>query len=288
MTHNKKILVLGASGMLGNAVLRLFSKTDGYTVTGAVRSQQAIGLLPENVRNLVVSGIHVENIDILLRLFDEVQPDIVINCVGLVKQLSDVNNPILALPINSLFPHRLAQICAISNARLVHMSTDCVFTGSKGMYTEDDVTDAQDLYGVSKRLGEVDYPNAITLRTSIIGHELIGNRSLIDWFLSQKKSVRGFSQAIFSGLPTIEIGYLIRDYVIPNSGLTGIYHVSAEPISKYDLLSLVAEIYGKEIHITPDNGFKIDRSLDSSRFRQKTGFSPMAWPELIRSMHESL
>ena len=286
MTHNNKILVLGASGMLGNAVLRLFSQTDGYTVTGALRSRQAIGLLPDNVRNLVVSGIDVENIDSLLRLFDEVQPDVVINCVGLVKQLSDVNNPLVALPINSLFPHRLAHICAISNARLVHMSTDCVFTGSKGMYTEQDVTDAQDLYGVSKRLGEVDYPNAITLRTSIIGHELNGNRGLIDWFLSQEGTVRGFNRAIFSGLPTIEIGCLIRDYVIPNPDLTGVYHVSAEPISKYDLLSLVAEIYGKDIQIMQDNEFKIDRSLDSSRFRQVTGFSPAAWPELIRSMHD--
>ena len=286
MTSDTKILVLGASGMLGNAVLRLFSQTDGCIATGAVRSPQAINFLPDNVRNLVVAGIDVENIDSLLRLFDKEQPDVVINCVGLVKQLSEVNNPLVALPINSLFPHRLAHMCAVSNARLVHMSTDCVFTGNKGMYTEQDVTDAQDLYGVSKRLGEVDYPNAITLRTSIIGHELNGSRSLIDWFLCQEGTVRGFKRAIFSGLPTIEIGYLIRDHVIPNPNLTGVYHVSAEPISKYDLLSLVAEIYGKDIQILQDNEFEIDRSLDSSRFRQVTGFRPAAWPELIRSMHE--
>lgn len=286
MTRNNTILVLGASGMLGNALLRLFSQADGCTVIGAVRSRQAIGLLPDNVRDLAVSGIDVENIDNLIRLFDEVQPDVVINCVGLVKQLSDVNNPLVALPINSLFPHRLANICAVSNARLIHISTDCVFTGNKGMYTEDDVTDAQDLYGVSKRLGEIDYPNTITLRTSIIGHELDGNRSLIDWFLSQEGAVRGFKQAIFSGLPTIELGCLIRDCVIPNPELTGVYHVSAEPISKYDLLSLVAEVYGKDIQILQDNEFTIDRSLDSSRFRKATGFSPASWPELIRSMHD--
>lgn len=286
MIGNTKVLVLGASGMLGNSILRLFSQTDGYSTIGTVRSAQAVSLLPENVRNFVLSGIDVLNVDSLIQLIDDVRPDLVINCVGVVKQLSDASNPLVALPINSLFPHRLAHICSISNARLVHMSTDCVFTGNKGMYTERDVADAQDLYGVSKRLGEVDYSNAITLRTSIIGHELNGSRSLIDWFLAQENEVKGYTEAIFSGLPTIEIGKLIRDYVIPHPNLRGVYHVSAAPINKYDLLSLVAKVYGKEITIKPDGEFKIDRSLDSSRFRQETGFISAPWPELIRLMNE--
>lgn len=286
MIENTKVLVLGASGMLGNSILRLFYQTDGYSVIGTVRSGQAVSLLPENVRNFVLSGIDVLNVDSLIQLMDDVRPDLVINCVGVVKQLSDASNPLVALPINSLFPHRLAHICSISNARLVHMSTDCVFTGNKGMYTEHDVADAQDLYGVSKRLGEVDYSNAITLRTSIIGHELNGSRSLIDWFLAQEDQVKGYTNAIFSGLPTIEIGKLIRDYVIPNPDLRGVYHVSAAPINKYDLLSLVAKVYGKKITIEPDGGFKIDRSLDSSRFRRETGFISAPWPELIRLMND--
>ena len=156
-----------------------------------------------------------------------------------MKQLLEANDPLIVLPINSLFPHMLARCCAEYGARVIHMSTDCVFSGSKGGYLDDDIPVAHDLYGVSKRLGEIDYPNAITLRTSIIGHELNGNRSLIDWFLSQEGSVKGFSEAVFSGLPTVEIARIIKDYVIPNKKLRGLYHVSADPINKYDLLSIV-------------------------------------------------
>ena len=281
-----QILVLGASGMLGNTVLRMLSQIDGYTVTGTSRSRQAVGLLPEKVRDLVICGIDANNLDNLMRLFDEVRPDVVINCTGLVKQLADVNNPLVALPINSLFPHRLAHICSLSDARLVHMSTDCVFRGNKGMYSEEDVPDANDLYAVSKRLGEVDYSNALTLRTSIIGHELNGSRSLVDWFLTQEVAIRGYRQAIFSGLPTIEIARVISEFVIPRAQMQGIYHLSSDPISKYDLLLLIAKIYKKKIKINEDNAVIIDRSLDSTRFREETGYNPPSWESLITSMHE--
>ena len=287
VTINKiKVLILGASGMLGNTVLRMLSQKDYYTVTGTIRSEQYIDILPKKVRDLVVCGIDADNQDSLMRLFEKVRPDVVINCTGLVKQLADVNNPLVALPINSLFPHRLAHICALSGARLVHMSTDCVFTGKKGMYTEDDLPDATDLYGVSKRLGEVNYSNAVTLRTSIIGHELNGSRSLIDWFLSQKVAIKGYRQAIFSGLPTIEIARIICEFVIPHTQLKGVYHVSSNPISKYDLLLLVAKIYEKKIDINEDNDFVIDRSLDSTKFREETGYNPPSWESLITLMHK--
>jgi dTDP-4-dehydrorhamnose reductase len=154
------------------------------------------------------------------------------------------------------------------------------------MYTEADASDAKDLYGRSKYLGEVDYPHAITLRTSIIGHELDGVRSLIGWFLAQEGSVKGFKRAIFSGLPTVEIARVIRDHVIPQPELHGLYHVSAEPISKFDLLTLVAQTYRKTIDISADDQLVIDRSLDSTRFRQVTGFAPKPWPEQIRSMRD--
>ena len=281
-----KILVLGASGMLGNAVLRVFAESDGFDAFGTVRSNRALRLLPPLVEQRLISGVDVENMDSLLAVFGQVKPDVVVNCIGLVKQLSEADDPLSAIPINSLLPHRLARLCAVSGSRLVHMSTDCVFAGSKGMYTEADAPDAEDLYGRSKLLGEVDYPNAITLRTSIIGHELDGARSLVGWFLSQSGSVRGFRKAIFSGLPTVEIARLIRDYVLPNPNLRGLYHVSADPINKYDLLKLVADVYGKTIDIEVDESFMIDRSLDSSRFRSVTGFQPKPWSELVKSMKD--
>ena len=278
------VLVLGASGMLGNAVLRLFAQTPEYQVFGTVRSSGALRLLPYDLHPNVTSGVDVENIDSLTRLFAVVHPDVVINCVGLVKQLAEADDPLAAIPINALLPHRLARLCEVAGARLVHMGTDCVFSGANGMYTESDASDAKDLYGRSKYLGEVDYPHAITLRTSIIGHELDGARSLVGWFLAQTGSVKGFKRAIFSGLPTVEIARVIRDHVIPHPELHGVYHISAEPTNKFDLLTLVAEIYGKTIDISADDQLVIDRSLDSTRFRQATGFIPSAWPELIRSM----
>ena len=282
----KRVLVLGATGMLGSAVLRLFAQSSGYLVFGSVRSPAALRLLPSDLHPSVIAGVDVENIDSLTRLFAVVHPDVVINCVGLVKQLAEADDPLAAIPINALLPHRLARLCEVAGARLVHIGTDCVFSGAKGTYTEADAADAKDLYGRSKYLGEVDYPHAITLRTSIIGHELDGVRSLIGWFLAQTGNVKGFKRAIFSGLPTVEMARVIRDHVIPHPELRGLYHVSAEPINKFDLLTLVAKTYDKAVDITADDQLVIDRSLDCTRFRQATGFEPKPWPELLRMMRE--
>lgn len=281
-----KVLVLGASGMLGNAVLRVFARGDQYSVLGSVRSAGVLRLLPAELREQVVCGVDVENTDSLVRLFTLARPDVVINCIGLVKQLAEAGDPLAAIPINSLLPHRLAQLCDVAQARLIHMSTDCVFAGTRGTYSEHDVPDAQDLYGRSKHLGEVDYPHAVTLRTSIIGHELSSAHGLVDWFLSQQGPVSGFTRAVFSGLPTMELARVMRDFVVPNAELRGLYHVSAAPINKFDLLSLVAQAYGKSITVMPDDKLKIDRSLDSSRFRATTGYEPPTWSELVRRMHE--
>ena len=287
MTHKKiKILVLGATGMLGNAVLRLFAQSAGYEAVGSARSTSALRLLPADLSDRVICGVDVEHVDSLISLFSKVQPDVVINCIGLVKQLAEADDPLAAIPINSLLPHRLARLCGVAGARLVHMSTDCIFSGAKGMYTEADMSDAKDLYGRSKYLGEVDYPHAITLRTSIIGYELNGGHSLVGWFLAQQGSVKGFRRAIFSGLPTVELARVIRDHVIPHPELHGVHHVSADPINKFDLLTLISNVYGKKIDIAEDDIFIIDRSLDSSRFREATGYQPQPWPELVRRMYE--
>jgi len=281
----KRVLVLGATGMLGSAVLRLFARSPVHQVFGSVRSTEALKLLPNDLHAYVLTDIDVENNDSLTRLFAVVHPDLVINCIGLVKQLAEAGNPLMAIPINALLPHRLAQLCAVAGARLVHISTDCVFAGTRGTYSEADAADASDLYGRSKFLGEVNYPNAITLRTSIIGHELDGARSLIEWFLAQEYCIKGFKRSIFSGLPTVEIARVIRDYVIPHPEIHGVYHVSATPINKFDLLTRVAQVYGKSIEIVPDEEVVIDRSLNSNRFQLATGYIAPEWPELIELMH---
>lgn len=281
-----RVLLLGASGMLGNAMLRQFSRSEGIEVFGSVRSAAVLRQLPTELHSKVICSVDVENWDNLTRLFAEVRPDVVVNCVGLVKQLAEADDPLAAIPINGLLPHRLARLCDLVGARFIHISTDCVFAGTRGNYRESDAADAQDLYGRSKLLGEVvDKANAITLRTSIIGHELASAHGLIGWFLRQSGSVKGYQRAVFSGLPTVELARIIRDYVLPNATLHGLYHVSAAPIDKLALLKLVAAEYGHSIEIVPDDRVVINRSLDSTRFREATGYEPPEWPELVRRMH---
>ena len=280
------VLVLGAAGMLGHTVLRSFAAAPEYAVFGTVRSARSAQSLPADLQQHLICSGDAEDIESLHRVFDQVQPGLVINCVGVVKQLAGSGDVLTALPINALLPHRLLKLCKAAGARLVHVSTDCVFSGAKGMYREDDLADARDLYGISKLLGEVDDEAAVTLRTSIIGPELASAHGLLGWFLGQRGRVKGFTRAVFSGLPTVELARVIREFVIPGKQLRGLYHVSSAPISKYELLRLVAPVYGMSIEIEPDPQLVIDRSLDSTRFRKLTGYRPPDWPELVRRMHQ--
>ncbi|MFZ4077608.1 MAG: dTDP-4-dehydrorhamnose reductase family protein, partial [Legionellaceae bacterium] len=257
----KKILILGVSGMLGHSLYRYLSEKTNVEVYGTLRHPVNKGHFSEAIQANLITHVDVLNQDGLIALFNTVKPDVVINCVGLVKQLPNAHDPLAVLPINSLLPHRLAQLSALMGARFIQISTDCVFSGKKGLYTEEDVCDATDLYGVSKKIGEVtDLSNALTLRAPFIGRELTSCYALIDWFLSQKNTVQGYTGAIYSGLPTVELARVIHEYVLPFDDLSGLYHVSSEPIDKYTLLKLVAEIYGKSIEIIPEHQFKMDRS----------------------------
>ncbi len=280
-----RVLVLGASGMLGNAVFRVLSEKKEWTVFGTARSGEAKNFFPPELHERIVVGCDVSSQDALAKLFDQIRPQVVINCISLAKPILAAGNPLEIIPIYTLLPYRLARLCSLIGARLVHISTDGVFSGSKGQYTEDDIPDARDIYGLSKLLGEVNYPHTITLRLSIIGHELQGNNGLLGWFLSQQERCKCFSRAMFSGLPTVVVGQIIRDYVIPQASLFGVYHVAAQPISKFDLLRIVAEKYGKSIEMIPLNEPVIDRSLNADRFRAATGYVPSDWPELISIMH---
>lgn len=279
-----RILVLGATGMLGNAMVRFLACTQELAVVAATRSIDARRYFAPDLPAEFIGNVDAENPDSLADLFARAQPDVVINAVGLVKQIDSAKSVMAAVPINTLLPHRLARLCAAADARLVHVSTDCVFSGERGKYVEADRADATDVYGLSKYLGEIHAPNAVTLRTSIIGHELRGGLSLLEWFLAQTGSVKGFTRAIFSGFPTVELARIVRDHVLPRPELSGLYHLSAAPIAKYDLLGLIADAYDKTIEIIPDDSFAIDRSLDSSRFREATGYTPPEWPALIQDM----
>lgn len=282
----ERLLILGANGMLGGSLFRYFSSKSDLEVVGSVRSEAAAEvLLQQGFENIRV-GTDVCDTQLLSSLIQEVNPTIVLNCIGVIKQLDKAKVPVPSIEINSLLPHRLAELCGDVGARMVHFSTDCIFSGRKGMYKEGDTPDATDLYGRSKLLGEVDYGDHLTLRTSIIGHELNSSVSLVDWFLSQTGKVRGFSKAIFSGLPTIYVAEFLYDHVINSRKLKGLYHLSVEPIDKNSLLNLIKAEYGLKTEIDEYVGFEIDRSLDSSMLRREIGFEPAKWPELIEKMHD--
>jgi dTDP-4-dehydrorhamnose reductase len=215
----------------------------------------------------------------------EYRPNVIINCTGITKHSSNADNPLIVLPINSLFPHKLVKLSKLIGARVIQISTDCVFSGDKGFYSEIDCPDSSDLYGISKSLGEVDYTNAITIRTSTIGHDKASNVGLLEWFLSQKSTCIGFNRAIFSGLPTVTLAWVIRDYILNDENLTGLYHLAAEPIDKLSLLKLIANIYKKNIQIVTDDSFIINRSLSAEKFSHATGYITPSWDVLIREMH---
>lgn len=284
----KKVLILGGTGMLGHVLFRQLHLQINLDVYATARTSSGLSLwFSPDLMKKIRADVDVYNFDTVIHVFASIQPDIVINCIGLIKQLPIANNPLSSITLNALLPHRISMICRSSDARMIHISTDCVFDGKKGNYTETDSSNANDLYGRSKFLGEVAYPpHCLTLRTSIIGHELKSKIGLIEWFLAQKGKINGFTHAIYSGFPTVELAHIITDYILPNKDLSGVYHVSSDPISKYDLLKLTAKRYRKQIKIEPYDDFCQDRSLDSSVFRRITGYTPPSWPELIDNMYQ--
>jgi len=279
-----KILILGASGMLGSCLYRLLPISN-HDIFGVFRSSSFHHFFTPDVQTKsLVCPNYVSDTNALKDLVSR-EYDVVINCVGLIKHKSSQYNENSYFSINSIFPYKLAIFAQLYGFRLVHFSTDCIFSGNKGFYKESDIPDPQDLYGISKLLGEPPSVNILTLRTSIIGHELSSSFSLVDWYLSSFDYVYGFTKAIFSGLPVVEVANVLMNHVLTNDTLSGLYHLSAQPISKHDLLIKIAKTYGKDPElILPINNPVIDRSLDSSLFQQLTGYTPPCWDKLIEDL----
>ncbi len=279
-----RVLVFGASGMLGH---KLWQVCEGRfetwaTVRSTYQEYVRYGIFdPERL----LGKVDVRNFDTVVRTVEAVQANVIINAIGVIKQLPTAKDPIISLEINSLFPHRLARLCQESNTRLIHISTDCIFSGQKGMYVEDDTPDANDLYGRSKLLGEVSEPDCLALRTSLIGRELKTTHSLVEWFLNNRgRCVQGYTNAVFSGFSTLTFANLIADVIDRYPKLSGFDHVSMEPISKYQLLCLLRDTFQVSIEVEPSPAVSVDRSLDSSRFRAATGYVPPLWPEMVQAM----
>ncbi|MEA9598545.1 SDR family oxidoreductase [Polynucleobacter sp. AP-Sanab-80-C2] len=279
-----KVLVLGANGMLGNEIFQAISKSNNIDSYGTLRHSNLLNQFAPELSAKLIDGVEASNLEGVRKILRSLLPEKVINCIA-INHFDRTRDQIdAAYKINVLLPHFLAKECRKIGSRLIHISTDGVFSGIKGGYSEFDIPDPIDEYGLQKLQGEVYYENCITLRTSMIGHSLNGQSGLLDWFLGQQDFCKGYINAMFSGLPTIEIANIIKDIIIPDASLTGLYHLSADPISKYEVLELIASEYEKKIELIADNSFTINRTLDSSKFKLHTGYTAPSWEKLISHM----
>lgn len=268
--------------MLGSALIKGLGNT--YNVIGTSRRNVSNASFFRGFK--VYSGIASTDLESINTIILKHEIDIVINCVGVVKQVESSASVLDCLPVNSLFPHQLNNICKQNQIKLIQFSTDCVFTGASGYYKESDTPDCRDIYGMSKYLGELQDEDSLTIRTSLIGHELFNSHSLVDWFLNQNGVVNGFSKAFFSGFPTIFIADILKLYVL-GKNLSGVYHVAASPISKYELLSMISKQYSHDIKIYKETHTEVNRVLDGRKFEAETGFVSPSWDDLIKTMYET-
>ena len=277
------VLVLGCTGMLGHKLCQGFQ--NAFDTHGTVRHS-----LPQAYNRLfnattIHNGVDARRIQTVEEIVDRVNPAVVINCIGLVKQIPEASDPVQAITVNALFPRQLAATCRQRGVRLIHISTDCVFSGKHGKRTEVDTPDAEDLYGRTKLLGEIEGNGCLTLRTSIIGREVRGQHGLLEWFLAQGgKTIQGYRNAVFSGLTTLELTRIVQELIIHHSGLDGLYHVAAESISKFELLERLQDAYEIDLTILPDESYSCDRSLDGARFHAVSGLNVSSWNAMIARM----
>jgi dTDP-4-dehydrorhamnose reductase len=282
-----RVLILGGEGMLGHKVFQVLSQRFDTFVTfrDVVGAWIHYPMYDGVDRTHTLGGVDAMDFDTIVRAVAQAQPIVVINCIGIVKQLKEAKDPVVSIALNSLFPHRLADLCTATGARLFHMSTDCVFSGRKGNYSERDIPDPEDLYGRTKLLGELDRPGSLTIRTSILGRDFVKDGALLEWFLTQRgKRVRGYSRAIYTGFPTQVLARIMGDLISDYPRLSGLYQVASAPISKCELLVKIRDAMQLDIEIEPDADFFCDRSLDASHFLAATGYAIPTWDEMIAEL----
>lgn len=282
-----RVIILGVDGLIGSALFKALSSHHHIELYGTTRSKFPNPFFKVGIQSKILVNIDAINVASIRIMCEKLKPNVLINCIGITKHVIEKCTSMEVSYINSNFPFKLLEISNLIGSRFIQISTDCVFSGIKGNYSEIDMPDAIDLYGQSKFNGEVISGNALTIRTSTIGHEINSKYGLLEWFLSQGQSCKGYTKAIFSGLTTIEFARILEKYVIFNSDLSGLYHIGALNITKFDLLNLISKVYNKKIKIEPDDSFLINRSLDSTKFKKLTGYNPPMWEDLISSMYKS-
>lgn len=282
-----RILVLGATGMLGHKVFQtLRGRFPGViaTMQGSL-TDSAISKIGLFQGAQVIEHFDATDWCALNTRLQEIKPDVTVNCTGVIKQRIEAQAALPSISVNALLPHKLAEICGTWGGRIIHFSTDCVFSGRKGNYREEDVSDAEDLYGRSKYLGEVATANALTLRTSVIGRELFHFTGLLEWFLAQNHNkVPGYTRVRYSGVTTNHLAEVVADLLEKQPRLSGVYQVAGQTISKHDLLCLVRDAFRLDIEIVPDAELSCDRSLNGGRFQRAAGHAGPPWPALVEQL----
>jgi dTDP-4-dehydrorhamnose reductase len=277
-----KVCVLGAGGLLGHMLVRVLSESNDVFGTTRERPGVSSPLAKFLPLEKWIGGVDASNLEAVKNVFDTSQFDVAINCIGLIKQRDSIVSDSEMMAINGEFPHHLAQIANRVGTRVIHISTDCVFSGSKGNYFESDSPDPVDVYGKSKLLGELNDSKNLILRTSHIGRELTVKKSFVEWLISQKSGhVNGYSNAIYSGLTTQALARTTLKLLSGNSHLTGLYHVSSQPISKLEIINKLNKLLDLQITVTPDASVQINRSLNSEKFQNATNISPQTWDEML-------
>lgn len=283
-----RVLILGGTGMLGHQLWQTWRDKFEVYVTHRQESkllQTNLVLSSFTKSDRVINPVSTNDLESVDKALELANPNIVINCIGIIKQLLSAKDPIASITVNALFPHQLAQLCQKYNAKLIQISTDCVFSGKKGNYTEQDNPDPVDLYGRSKLLGEVIAPNCLTIRTSIIGRELHSQNSLVEWVISQKgKTIKGYNRAIYTGFTTLALAQILEKIILDHPNLEGLWHISSDPITKYQLLNMINQTFNLDSTIEKDKSFICDRSLNSDHFRKHTGYSPPSWEAMISQL----
>jgi len=277
-----RVLVLGAYGMLGHKLVQHLS-SDFYVTGGVRKIDESKNHFLDLSGASVIDGVDAMNISSIQDAISTTDPDVVINCIGLIKQKAEANLAIPTITLNALFPHQLAEVCKVNGSRVIHFSTDCVFSGSKGVYSLNDRPDADDYYGRTKLLGEIAYPHTITIRSSIVGRELGSKNGLFEWLISNRGGrVKGYANSFFSGLTTLEMSKVVKLIIKDHPDLSGLWQVAADPISKLDLISLLNKEMELGIDIDPDYRVKCDRTLDGSEFNIISGYSSPTWLEMVK------
>ena len=271
--------------MIGHKLWQALAAGNNDDIVGTLHGQRDAFARYALFDERIIEQFEAADFEGVTSVLNRIRPSVIVNCIGITKRKSEASDVAKMFMINARFPHHLARWAAGNGARVIQFSTDCVFDGADGNYSERSVVTAPDLYGQTKYFGELDYDHCLTIRTSMIGREITGHTELLEWFLAQRgKCITGYRNARYSGLTTLAMARLLPRIVREHPQLCGKYQIAGPIITKYDLLCQLREAFGLEVKVVPDETFHCDRTLQSDRFVQATGIRIPSWEKMLSEL----